>query len=79
MAKNDDNWYENYEALKAHVAMTGHFPNKHNTLNNWVKYQRKRIKNGIMSEEQKSLFEALCKSRSNEHTGGKKKNTATFD
>ena len=40
MAKQEENWYANYEALKAHVAQTGHFPNKHCQLNNWVKYQR---------------------------------------
>ena len=29
MAKNEENWYANYEELKAHVLETGHFPNKH--------------------------------------------------
>ena len=29
MAKNEENWLANYEALKAHVLETGHFPNKH--------------------------------------------------
>ena len=28
MAKNEDNWLSNYEAVKAHVAETGHFPDK---------------------------------------------------
>lgn len=32
MAKNEENWFANYEALKAHVAITGHFPDKHSTL-----------------------------------------------
>lgn len=27
MSKNDENWLANYEALKAHVLETGHFPN----------------------------------------------------
>lgn len=27
--KNDANWLANFEALKAHVIETGHFPNKH--------------------------------------------------
>ena len=26
---NEERWLANYEALKAHVAETGHFPNKH--------------------------------------------------
>lgn len=27
--KNEDNWMSNFEALKAHIAVTGHFPDKH--------------------------------------------------
>lgn len=73
MAKNEDKWMANYEALKVHVAQTGHFPDKHSTLNNWVRYQRKRIKAGIMPDEQKGMFEELAASRSNKHTGGRKK------
>lgn len=72
--KNEDNWLANFLALKAHVAETGHFPDKHTTLCNWVKYQRKRLKAGLMTEEQKDLFEALAESRSSAHTGGKRKN-----
>ena len=63
----------NYEALKAHVLETGHFPDKHTTLNNWVRYQRKRLKAGLMTDEQKRLFEELADSRSTEHTGGRRK------
>lgn len=37
-----DSWHENFEALKAHVAQTGHFPNRHTRLNNRCRYQRKR-------------------------------------
>lgn len=70
---NPDNWQTNFEALKAHVAQTGHFPNKHTRLNNWCRYQRKRIKAGVMPEEQRILFEELAASRSGEHTGGRKK------
>jgi hypothetical protein len=29
MGKNEETWLSNYEALKAHVMETGHFPNKH--------------------------------------------------
>ena len=73
MSKNEETWLANFEALKAHVAATGHFPDKHSTLNNWVRYQRKRMKAGIMPEEQRVMFEALEKMRSGEHTGGRKK------
>lgn len=44
----------NYEALKFHVIETGHFFPKHNTLCNWEKYQRKRLKDDLMTEEQNS-------------------------
>lgn len=71
--KNEDNWLANFDLLKAHVAQTGHFPNKHTSLNNWVRYQRKRMKAGIMPEEQMRLFLQLCEQRSNEHTGGRRK------
>ena len=54
-SKNDEKWMANYEVLKAHVAETGHFPDKHTVLNNWCRYQRKRIKAGTMPEEQKRL------------------------
>lgn len=66
-------WKENFEVLKAHAAETGHFPNKHTKLNNWCRYQRKRMKAGLMPEEQRVLFAALAASRSNEHTGGRRK------
>lgn len=72
-AKNEENWLANNEALKAHVAVSGHFPDKHPTLNNWVRYQRKRMKAGIMPEEQMRMFLELAESRSAEHTGGRKR------
>lgn len=70
----DVSWQSNLDELKAHVAETGHFPNKHTRLNNWCRYQRKRMKNGLMPEEQRILFEELAASRYNGHTGGRKKN-----
>lgn len=71
--KNEENWMMRYEELREHVATHGHFPDKHTTLCNWVKYQRKRLRLGQMPEDQKLLFEALAESRSGEHTGGRKR------
>ena len=68
-----DTWLSNFEALKAHVAQTGHFPNKHSRLKNWCRYQRKRMKAGTMPQEQRVMFEGLAASRSGEHTGGRRK------
>lgn len=73
MTKNEANWMACYEVLKACVETTGHFPSKHTALNNWVRYQRKRLKAGSMPESQKSLFMALAAQRSFAHTGGRRK------
>ena len=79
MATNEENWLANYEELKAHVLVAGHFCDKHTRLCNWLKYQRKRIKAGTMPEEQKTMFEALKKMRSGEHTGVRKKASSSVD
>ena len=73
MAKNEENWLANYEALKAHVLETGHFPNKHDNRLNWAKFQMKKIKAGTMEPERQRLFEELMAMRSGQHTGGRKK------
>ena len=73
MAKNEENWYANYEELKAHVLETGHFPNKHDKRLNWAKCQMKKIKAGTMEPERQRLFEELMAMRSGQHTGGRKK------
>lgn len=57
-------WQTNFEELKTYVAQTGHFPGKHTRLNNWCRYQRKRIKAGLMPEDQREQFEELAASRS---------------
>lgn len=71
--KNDERWLANYEALKAHVSETGHFCDKHSRLNNWVRYQRKCIKAGTLEDWKRELFEELAASRSDSHTGGRKR------
>lgn len=41
-SKNDCNWYQNYEALKAYIQERGHLPDKHvvenRALLSWAKY-----------------------------------------
>ena len=77
--KNDSNWYQNYEALKACILQRGHLPDKHvvenRALLSWAKYQRKKIKDGTLDEEKREMFESLLATRSNEHTGGRRKKT----
>lgn len=74
MNKNEESWHANYEALKAHVIETGHFPNKHDRLLNWYKYNAKLIRQAKLSEERERMIHELENMRSGEHTGGRKKN-----
>lgn len=80
--KNDSNWYQNYEALKAYILERGHLPDKHvvenRALLNWAKYNRKKIKAGTLEADKVQLFEALLALRSNEHTGGRKPKRASI-
>lgn len=65
-----------YNELKTYVVVHHHFPVRHTTLNNWVRYVRKKIKAGTLPVEQKRLFEELAASRHlDEHTGGRKRVT----
>jgi hypothetical protein len=73
MSKNEEAWLANYEALKAHVIETGHFPNKHDKRLNWYKYNVKLIKQGKLSEEREQMIHELENMRSREHTGGRRK------
>ena len=72
-SKNDSNWYQNYDALKAYVQEQVHLPDKHVVTNrsllSWAKNQRKKIKEGTLDAEKRELFESLLATRSNEHTG----------
>lgn len=76
-SKNDSNWYQNYEALKAYIQERGHLPDKpvvtNRSLLSWAKYQRKKIKEGTLDDEKREMFETLLATRSTEHTGGKRK------
>lgn len=77
-SKNEDKWMANYEVLKAYIREHGHLPDKHKiesrALLSWAKYQRKKIKEGSLEEEKRMMFEALLATRSNEYTGGRRKN-----
>lgn len=75
---NQEKWLLNYEALKAYIAVHRHLPPKstidYKPLLNWAKYQRKRIKAGIMPADQLTLFRQLMATRDmEEHTGGRKR------
>ena len=74
---NEEKWMANYEALKVYIIEHGHLPDKHvvenRALLSWAKYQRKKIKEGTLDDKKRELFESLLATRSNEHTGGRRK------
>lgn len=77
-SKNEENWNQNYEALKTYTQERGHLPDKHVVTNrsllSWAKYQRKKIKEGTLDNEKRELFESLLATRSNEHTWEEERN-----
>lgn len=77
MTKNEENWYANYQALKAYIDEHHHLPDKHVVENRGLlskaKYLRKKIKAGKAEDWMVERFEAILAMRSNEHTGGRKK------
>ena len=79
VSKNEDKWMANYDALKTYIAEHGHLPDKHvvenRALLSWAKYQRKKIKEGTLDEEKREMFESLLATRSNDHTGVRRKKT----
>lgn len=74
---HEESWQQNFELLKAYIEEHHHLPDKKKVENrgllSWAKYQRKRIKAGALNEERKRQFEELLDSRSDEHTGGRRK------
>lgn len=78
LTNREINWMMHYNELKAYVAVHHHFPDKHKVgfrgLLNWAKYTRKKIKAGMLPEEQRLLFEELEACRLTEHTGGEGRN-----
>ncbi len=74
---HEESWNQNFGLLKAYIEEHHHLPDKKKMENrgllSWAKYQRKRIKTRALDDEKVRLFEELMDSRSNEHTGGKRK------
>ena len=80
MAKNDEKWLANYEALKAYIEEHHHLPPKNAPLGakfllNWSKYVRRVIKEDKCEDWKREMFESLMSERHlDEHTGGRRKN-----
>ena len=73
---HEESWNKNFELLKAYIEEHHHLPDKKKVENRgllwWAKAQRKKIKEGTLDDEKKSLFLQLLDTRSTEHSGGRR-------
>lgn len=79
MEKNEENWLSKYTALRKHVEAHGHLTDRHTQLNHWWKYQKKKRKEGKLTDEQCRLLDELMGLRTHEHTGGRRKASPSDD
>ena len=66
---NRERWLAKYTALREHVEAHGHLTDRHTQLNHWWKYQKKKRKEGKLTDEQERLLDELLSLRSTEHAG----------
>ena len=72
--KNDQNFIAFCDELRAYDSENHHFPNKHTTLLNKVKFVRRKINKGTLEEWKMKMFFEIADMRDmDEHTGGRKK------
>ena len=64
---NEERWMEHYGLLKKYVSEHGHLPDKKKVENrgllNWWKYNKKRVKQGLMPPERLTLLKTLSDMR----------------
>lgn len=80
-SKNEESWLLLYNELKAHIIEHHRLPQKTvvegRSKLHWWKYQQKKRKAGLLTEEQIRLLDELEQYRSREHTGGRKRLSAS--
>jgi hypothetical protein len=63
----EETWNENYQALKTYVEDHKQFPDKKKVENrallNWWKYNKKRMKQGVMPDDKQALLLELSNMR----------------
>lgn len=63
----EETWNKKYQALKAYVEEYKQFPDKKKVENrallNWWKYNKKRMKQGVMTEDKQALLLELSNMR----------------
>ena len=73
---NAENWLLHYNELKAHIIEHHRLPQKTvvegRSKLHWWKYQQKKRKAGLLTEEQIRMLDELEQYRSREHTGGRR-------
>ena len=65
-------WLAKYTALREHVEAHGHLTDHHTLLNHWWKCQKKKRKEGKLTDEQCRMLDELMGLRTHEHTGGRR-------
>lgn len=71
---NEERWVVFIDELRAYVEEYHHFPNKHTSMLNAIKYTRKKIREGTLEERKVEQFREIEGMRwMEEHTGGRRK------
>lgn len=64
---NEQRWMEHYELLKAYIAEHHQLPDKKKVENrgllNWWKYNKKRVRQGLLAPDKVSLLMELSRMR----------------
>ena len=70
VGKYDSKWQLKYLSVKNFVGMYKRFPSRHHVdehvLLNWLKYNRRQLRDGALDELKKKLFEDLTAYRHSE-------------
>lgn len=78
--KNDIKYITFCKELRAYVDEHHHFPNKHTSLLNQIKYIRRKINQGTLEDWKKEMFLEIAAMRGlEEHTGGRTKKEIVSD
>lgn len=71
LSKNDQHFIAFCDDLRTYVEEHKHFPVRHTTLNNKIRYVRKKINAGTLEEWKLKMFTEIADMRAlDEHTGG---------
>ena len=74
---NEERWNNFISELREYVEEHHHFPNKHTSMLNAIKYTRKKIREGTLEEWKVEQFREIEGMRDmEEHTGGRR---STFE